>query len=92
MNLKPLDGTRVWIDTGELDVFAQVVPAFRAKPTRVAGHTRLNGDACARRKVCDTLSALQDYSGSLVAYDPISAEDATTDCAGFPEVYVRPAP
>lgn len=47
MDFVALECSSVRVDTGELNVLAEVVPAIVTEEAVVAGNTRLNGDAIA---------------------------------------------
>lgn len=88
VDLVALQGAVVGVNTGELDVLAQVVAALLAEEALVAGHTGFDGDAVADLKVGDALAGLEDDAGGFVAEDAVAADDEGADAAGFPEVDV----
>lgn len=88
--LVSLNRAMVWVNTRELDIFAEIVPSVDAQETFAAGHARLDRDAVARLQVLDTLADADDNACCLVADDAVSLEYKRSDATRFPEVDVRP--
>lgn len=90
MDFVSLNRAIVWIDTGKLHIFAEIVAAIVAKETLLAGDTRFDGDTVPRLKVRYTFTTLQHNTCCFMTDDTVVFKDQRMDSAGLPEVEIGP--
>jgi hypothetical protein len=74
MDFVSLQCPRVWIDSGKLYVFAEVIPAVVAEEAFFAGNAGLDGYPVAWLELGDAFTAFQDYASRFMADNAIALE------------------
>lgn len=90
MDFESLERSVVWIDAGELDRFAEIVPSGATQEAGAAGNTRLDSDSVTWFEVLHIWPALENDSSSFVAKDAVAFEDQRSDTTRLPKVNIRP--
>jgi hypothetical protein len=76
------------IDTRKLHFFAKIVSPFRAQKTSPTRHSWLHCNAISSSQILYAFADFNDNASGFVSQYAIAVNYQTSNCAGFPEMYV----